>query len=117
MQFREASQAELDRARAFDARLARERLSRCGRVGAGGELKRQLSLQAYFNVIRDCGHDCPADERERYLADNERLYLDVNSQRTPPGPRNRFGRVKERTAYRRLKNGTVEKTELTGVTR
>ena len=91
------TQAQLNQARAFDARLARDRANLL--PFKGGRLKRQLSMPAFFNCMRDCPPGTPMEERAQYLADNERIYLDHNEQRTPIGMRNRWGRVKERIVY------------------
>lgn len=87
---------QLDQARAFDSKLARERGSY--QPFKGGRLTRRLSLPAFYNMYRDCPPGTPPEERARYLADNERLYLDINAQKTTR-TRNRWGRVTERTIY------------------
>ena len=96
------TQEQLNRARAFDARLARDRFKL--QPFKGGRLKRQMSLPAYFNCMRDCPPGTPMEERAKYLTDNERIYLDHNEQRFGIGRKNRLGRVKERTVY--YKDGT-----------
>jgi hypothetical protein len=87
---------QLDEARAFDASMARDRFKL--QPFKGGRLKRQLSLPAFFNCMRDCPPGTPPEERNKYLADNERLYLDHNEQKSA-GWKNRMGRVKEKIVY------------------
>jgi hypothetical protein len=72
-----------------------------GGVAVGrGRLTRRLSSVAFFNAWDHTGGTkCPREEFEKYLQDNERLYLGVNRQQTGAGLRNRFGRVKERIVY------------------
>jgi hypothetical protein len=91
------TQAQVNAARAFDARLARERHKLL--PFKGGRLTRQMSLPAYFNMMRDCPPGVSREDRAKYLVENERIYLDYNRERTPVGMANRWGRVKERTVY------------------
>jgi len=90
--------AQLAEARSFDAKLAQERRLN-PMTFKGGRLRRQLSLPAFFNTYRDCPVGTPSEERNKYIADNERIYLEANEQRTPRGMVNRHGRVRERTVY------------------
>lgn len=87
----------MNEARAFDAQLARDRWKDA--PFKGGRLTRRLSLPAYFNLMRDCPPGTSREDRAKYLAENERIYLDHNAERTPAGLVNRWGRVSERIVY------------------
>ena len=91
------TQEQLTEARRFDAGLARDRGN--GAAFKGGRLRRQMHLNTYYRLMEKCPPGTPAEERNKYLAENERIYLDHNEQRTPAGLRNRWGRVKERKVY------------------
>ena len=92
------TQGQLNAARAFDAKLARD-LRNEPTTFKGGRLKRRMSLPAIYNTYRECPVGTPPSEREKYIQDNERLYLDANGQRTPAGMVNRHGRVSVRIVY------------------
>ncbi len=95
-------QHELDQARAFDAKLARDRFKLT--PFKGGRLTRQFSVTTLYQLYHYCPpRVCTAADRKKFLEDNERLFLDLNSQKTPIGLVNRHGRVEERTIY--LRNG------------
>jgi hypothetical protein len=93
----------MNAARALDARLARNRTS--SEFDGGGRLTRQLSMPAFMTAMKHVGSDAPPDVQEAYFQDNERLYLDHNSQKSPRGLVNRHGRVRERTIYGKDKDG------------
>jgi hypothetical protein len=100
------TQAQLQEARRMDESMIRER-STYGRIGKTGRMTRRLSLPAYMTAMKHVGVDAPADVKERYFQDNERLYFGLNAQQTPPGLANRHGRVRERTIYGQDSNGNV----------
>ncbi len=97
------TQEQLNEARAFDAKLARDRHKLT--PFKGGRMTRQLSLTAFYQMYRDCpAKSSTAADRKKYLEENERIYLDYNTQKTPVGMVNRHGRVSSRTYY--FKDGT-----------
>ena len=100
------SQAQMESARALDAKMIRER-GAYSRFGESGRLTRRLSMPAFMTAMKHLGSDAPADVQEQYFQDNERLYLDHNTQQSPPGLRNRHGCVKERTIYGTDENGNT----------
>lgn len=100
------TQEQLNEARAFDAKLARGRHKLT--PFKGGRMTRQMSETAFYQMYRDCPvGTSTAEDRKKYLEENERIYLDYNMQKTPVGMVNRHGRVTSRTIY--LKDG--EKVE------
>lgn len=98
------TQAQLNEARAFDAKLARDRHKLT--PFKGGRLTRQLSVTAIFQMYRDCPPGiATAADRKKYLEENERLYLDFNTQKSV-GFLTRHGRASVKTVYH--KDGTKE---------
>lgn len=97
---------QLDKARRADMALAGQRAN-YQRFGKSGRMTRQLSLTAYMNGMSHIGTDATPEAKEQYFRDNERLYFGINADMTPPGLRNRHGRVKERIIFRTGKDGKV----------
>ena len=93
-----STQTQLDAARAFDAKMARERFRLT--PFKGGRMTRVMSVTTLMQLYKHCPPGvATAADRKKFMEENERLFLDHNTQKTPPGMVNRHGRVTSRTYY------------------